>query len=820
MEEKLNYPIKVIYAEDNPLDVDLTTQVFKDLKDKFEFEFVMTGKELIEKIKEESFDIILLDNHLPDIEGVDLIQKITNLNIKTPIVIITGLGDEELVLKAIRFGAVDYISKTGNYLEKLPDYLERIYELSKSVKQFRYHVRVEQIKVLYIEHNLQDIELLERYIFKEHPNIIIKSITSTPEAFKLLNEENFDLILIDLRMPDMDGIEFTRRLKESGKEIPIIIITGKGDEKSAIEALKLGVYDYVNKDIDYIEKLPRIIETSYLRYKYERSLLNHEKKYLDLTITLEQQYQERTISLIQEIERRKGSELKFRELYLLFENFLNTLSDMVVVKDKEFKVFFVNKQWERFFGLNLDKLEEGLKNKSFLSFKSQNSKYDLIVKETGKPYKDLIKVSDLSGNERIFEVIVSPIFNIENEFDGVISLYRDITEHIELQNALKKSEERYRSFVSNSSEIIVCFEFEKPLDINLSLEEQINAIYKFARLSECNSAFLEVHKFNSLEEAINLNFGYFYPFVSEQNRIMLKNFIINNYSVKHFETQKIMQDGSVSYFSENLTGIVEDNKLIRIWGVKRDITELKRLNFELEERVKERTAQLLLANTELESFNYSVSHDLKAPLRAIVGFSDIILMDYKDNLSEEVVDYIQDIRKNGLLLQDIIDELLRLSKITLQELKKTEFQLSEVISEIIAEQKSNWRNLKTKIIIKEMPKIFADRGLLKIALTNLISNAVKFSSKVENPEVEIGFQENEKEYIIYVKDNGIGFNKSYYNKLFQPFQRLHDQVEYPGTGIGLAIVKRVASKHNGKVWAESELNRGATFYISIPKTNT
>ncbi len=238
MEEIVHYPIKIIYAEDNPLDVDLTIQAFKNLKDKFDFEFVMTGKELIEKIKEKSYDIILLDNHLPDVEGVDLIQKISSLNIKTPIVIITGLGDDELVLKAIKFGAVDYIPKIGDYLEKLPHYLQRIYELSKSVKHPRYHVRLEEIKLLYIEHDLQDIELLERYILREYPHIKVKSITSSTDALKLLEEENFDLILIDLRMPDIDGIEFTRRLKEFQKEIPIIIITGKGDEKSAVEALK------------------------------------------------------------------------------------------------------------------------------------------------------------------------------------------------------------------------------------------------------------------------------------------------------------------------------------------------------------------------------------------------------------------------------------------------------------------------------------------------------------------------------------------------------------------------------------------------------
>ncbi len=255
--------------------------------------------------------------------------------------------------------------------------------------------------------------------------------------------------------------------------------------------------------------------------------------------------------------------MKYRELYLLFENFLNTLTDLVVVKDKDFKIIFVNKQWEKFFGFNIDTFENGSKSKIYLTFKSQNSKYDLIAKETCKPYKDLIKVSDPAGIERIFEVIVSPILNVENEFDGVISLYRDITEHIELQNALKKSEEKYRSFISNSTEMIACFEFGEPIDINLTLDEQINAIYKSGKLSECNNVFLETHKFSSLEEALHRNFGFFYPIISENNRRMLTSFIKNNYSIKNFETQKLMPDGTISYFSESITGIIENNKLIR-----------------------------------------------------------------------------------------------------------------------------------------------------------------------------------------------------------------------------------------------------------------
>lgn len=286
MQTELKYPIKVLYVEDNPMDIDLTKQVFNKLKDKFLFTYKMSGKEAIELLQTEKFDLILLDNHLPDIEGIDLIPRILQLNISSPILIVTGLGDEELVLKAIKLGASDYIVKDSNYLEKLPESLERAYIISKSMKTVRFKSRVDSIKVLYVEYNEQDIELVENYLYKNFKNISLKSIRSSLEALSLLDEEKFDVILMDLRMPDIDALELIRKLKHKNIDAPIIIITGKGDEYSAIEALKLGVYDYVIKDIYYIEKLPRIIENNYLRYIYDKSILNQKKKMLIFILPL------------------------------------------------------------------------------------------------------------------------------------------------------------------------------------------------------------------------------------------------------------------------------------------------------------------------------------------------------------------------------------------------------------------------------------------------------------------------------------------------------------------------------------------------------
>lgn len=267
--------------------------------------------------------------------------------------------------------------------------------------------------------------------------------------------------------------------------------------------MKLGIYDYVSKDINYIEKLPRIIETNYLRYIYDKSILNHEKKYLDLNITLEQQYQEKTLSLITEIERRKESEKKYYDLYNKFLSFLQTLSEIIVVKDKNLKITFVNKAFEKFFDLKLESIEANDLTVNFKIFQSHNSFLDNEVKTNKTEIRSIVELKTTDGRTRYFEVIKTPLFDIENNFDGIISIYRDLLDRIMLERELKLSEERYRSFISNSNELIYSFELEEPVPIDLSVEEQINILYKSAKLRECNDAFAKSYGFTSSIELIN-----------------------------------------------------------------------------------------------------------------------------------------------------------------------------------------------------------------------------------------------------------------------------------------------------------------------------
>jgi signal transduction histidine kinase len=238
---------------------------------------------------------------------------------------------------------------------------------------------------------------------------------------------------------------------------------------------------------------------------------------------------------------------------------------------------------------------------------------------------------------------------------------------------------------------------------------------------------------------------------------------------------------------------------------------------DLDNKVKERTSQLESVNNELEAFSYSISHDLRTPLRAISGYSIMLKEDYGEKLDAEGNRIINNIVTNAKMMAQLIDDLLSFSRLGKKELicKHVDMQLlaTTVVGDLLQQESEN----KYRIHIGLLPPAEADQVMIRQVLMNLVDNAIKYSSKKTNPEIEIGYKVEEGGIIYYVKDNGAGFDMAYVNKLFGVFQRLHSQEEFEGTGVGLALVKRIINKHRGEVWAEGLENIGATFYFSLPK---
>jgi signal transduction histidine kinase len=244
---------------------------------------------------------------------------------------------------------------------------------------------------------------------------------------------------------------------------------------------------------------------------------------------------------------------------------------------------------------------------------------------------------------------------------------------------------------------------------------------------------------------------------------------------------------------------------------------LQRARDELEIRVEERTSELRSANKELEAFSYSVSHDLRAPLRAIDGFSQILLEDHREKLNKEGRRVLDIIRDNTGRMGELISDLLTFSRLGRKEIIKTKINMENLARAIFEELRSATPQGKFKTMINALPSAFGDESLIREVLTNLISNAIKFSKNEKSPVIEVGGKLENNENIYYVKDNGAGFDMKYSDKLFGVFQRLHSQQEFKGTGVGLAIVRRIIERHGGRVEAEGKVGKGATFYFTLPK---
>lgn len=339
-------------------------------------------------------------------------------------------------------------------------------------------------------------------------------------------------------------------------------------------------------------------------------------------------------------------------------------------------------------------------------------------------------------------------------------------------------------------------------------------------------------------------------------RQMLKESVKSGKSFKHIH-RLLLEDNKIKWVIERGKSFYDKNKrVVRIHGTVQDITRLKEaedklreLNEMLEERVRDRTAKLKkkqqdlskllndmqmiqhkLRNTnntlqnlnhELEAFSYSVSHDLKAPLRAIHGFTTILKEEYYQSLDQEGKTLADDILAETDHIAEIIDALLQLSRTGRKNLNFVEFDLAPLARSIFIEQEKQYNLPQARLEIHELPPVFADYSLIKQLMANLLSNALKYSANEPYPLVEIGVSTDEKikDIIFYVKDNGVGFDEESAGKMFDAFRRLHSKKEFEGTGIGLAIAKRIVTRHGGKIWAKSQPGNGAILFFTLPETD-
>ncbi|MRR16253.1 MAG: PAS domain S-box protein [Deltaproteobacteria bacterium] len=409
---------------------------------------------------------------------------------------------------------------------------------------------------------------------------------------------------------------------------------------------------------------------------------------------------------------------------------------------------------------------------------------------TGEPVRFENKVKAL---DRWYEVFAHRTGNPRDR--RVAVLFNDVTERKKVEQALIESEAKANALIKYAPTGI--YEVDLAGSRFLSVNDSLCQVLGYTR-----EELFAIGPAALLDDEARVRF-------SERVRKQMAGEKID----AEVEYRVRRKDGSFIYGSLNVMPRLGEGHPGSILVIAHDITERKRA----EEALREYAANLEAANAELESFSYSVSHDLRAPLRAIDGYSKMILRKQRDHFDEETLRLFNQVREGAKYMGKLIDALLDLSRLSRQDLNAKALDVRRLVESTCQELQSLYPDRTIHFDIKDMPQGFGDRALVKQVLVNLLANAVKFTMTRDAAVIEAGGYDDEKETVYYVKDNGVGFNMEFHDKLFGVFQRLHDASEYEGTGIGMALAQRIIHRHKGRIWAEGKVNEGASFYFSLPK---
>ena len=514
------------------------------------------------------------------------------------------------------------------------------------------------------------------------------------------------------------------------------------------------------------------------------------------------------LSIARDITERKLVQEALIQNEAHLSTLIDTIPDLVWLKDEKGVYLHCNKRFENFFGAPkeeiIGKTDYDFVDKELADFFREKDNVALIAEKPSVNEEQVTYAND--GHTEILETIKMPIYKKTGQIIGVLGIGHNITERKQAENILKESERKLRE-----AQEMAHLGFWS-WNIKTGYVEWSEEVFKIFGLDSTNF----IPQIDSILA--------FSPWPEDHQRDKeLIDRAMETHSPGSYEQRFLRPDQSIGHYYSTFQGVYDEkNELVSIIGTVLDITErkiaeeeIKKLNETLEQKVKIRTSQLESAYAEMEAFSYSVSHDLRSPLRAINGFSKILLED-SEKLDTETLRLINKVSDNADNMSKLIEDLITYARVAKANIGDVPINMKDLIKSIITGNKNEISKQNIIINVGKIPELKGDCVLLTQVWANLIRNAVKFTSKTDNPEINIGGYLRENEVVYFIKDNGVGFNMRYVNKLFQVFERLHTSEEFEGTGIGLAIVKKAISMHGGRVWAEGVEGEGASFYFAIP----